>query len=72
MKRPLSLSDNQMHLIKHAARSLPVGARDQFLQDVTRHLAGEPSDDAVQAAINASLDRTPVFMCDAKPMEKAP
>jgi hypothetical protein len=28
MKRPLSLTDNQLRLIEHAAASLPVDARD--------------------------------------------
>jgi len=34
MKKPLALTDNQLHLIKHAARSLLVDARDHFLQSV--------------------------------------
>ena len=69
MKRPLSITDNQLRLIKHAAASLPVDARDHFLQTVAAHLTGEPSDHAVFAAVQAALDRTPVFLCDAKPME---
>jgi hypothetical protein len=67
MKKPLALTDNQLHLIKHAARSLLVDARDHFLQSVAAHLADQPSDSAVQAAVVAALDRTPVFLCDAKP-----
>ena len=70
MKRPISLTDNQMRLIEHAAASLPVGARDHFLQGVAAHLTGEPSDNAVQGAVQAALDRTPVFLGDAKPKEK--
>ena len=70
MKRPISLSDNQMRLIEHAARSLPVRARDGFLQTVAAHLTGEPSDHAVQSAITAALDRTPVFLNDSAPMKR--
>jgi len=39
---------------------------------VAAHLADQPSDNAVQGAVQAALDRTPVFMCDAKPKEKTP
>jgi hypothetical protein len=69
MKRPLSLSDSQLRLIRHAAASLPVDARDNFLKTVAAHLTGEPSDHAVQAATTAALGRVPVFMCDAKTKE---
>jgi hypothetical protein len=41
-------------------------------QSVAAHLADQPSDNAVQGAVQAALDRTPVFMCDAKPKEKTP
>jgi hypothetical protein len=71
MKRPVSLSDRQLLLIKHAARALPVSAREQFLQNVARHLAGQPSDIEITQAINTALNRTPVFLCDAQqPKEK--
>jgi len=70
MKRPISLSDNQMRLIEHAARSLRPDQRDGFLQTVAAHLTGEPSDDACTAAVQVALSRVPVLMCDAKPKEK--
>jgi hypothetical protein len=69
MKRPLSITDNQLRLIRNAAASLPVDARDNFLQTVAAHLADQPSDHAVQAAVQAALGRVPVFMCDAKTKE---
>jgi hypothetical protein len=72
MKRPLALTDRQLALVRHAGASLPVGARDGFLQSVAAHLTGEPSDGAVSAAVQAALSRTPVFLCDAKPKEKTP
>jgi hypothetical protein len=71
MQTPLSLSDRQLRFVRAAASAVPIAQRDAFLQSVARHLVGEPSDDAVQAAINATLDRTPVFLCDAQPKEKA-
>ncbi len=70
--RPLSLSDRQLALLQSAAGAVPTRSREQFLQRVTKHLAAEPSDAAVQAAVNAALDRVPVFLCDAQPKEKAP
>lgn len=71
MKRtPLSLSDQQLRMIRAAAAALPVSARDEFLQSVARHLAGEPSDTAITQAINITLDRTPVFLCDSSPQPK--
>jgi hypothetical protein len=62
MKRPLALSDHQMSLVRRAAASLPVNARDGFLQDVARRLAAEPSDAAVMQAINSVFDRIPIFL----------
>ena len=41
---------------------MPVARRDAFLQRVTKHLTGEPSDEAVSAAVNAALDGVPVFL----------
>jgi hypothetical protein len=64
--KPLALSDHQMALVRHAAGSLRPAQRDEFLQGVARHLADQPSDHAVQAAINASLDRMPVFLNDSE------
>jgi hypothetical protein len=66
MKRtPLSLSDQQMRMIRAAAAALPVSARDEFLQRVAAHLADAPSDTAITQALNITLDRTPVFLCDS-------
>jgi hypothetical protein len=67
MNRPLSLTDNQLRLIQHAAASLRPDLRDGFLKSVAAHLADQPSDHAVQAAIQAALGRMPVsvFMCDS-------
>jgi hypothetical protein len=65
----LSLSDRQLRYVRAAASAVPIEQRDNFLQSVASHLPGEPSNDAVQAAINIALNRTPVFLCDAKPKE---
>ena len=54
--RALALSDKQLALLQRAAASLPVGERDHFLRSVAEHLSGQPTDDAVIAAINAALD----------------
>jgi hypothetical protein len=71
MKRPLALSDRQLRFVRAAASALPLDQRDGFLQNVASHLTSEPSNDAVQAAINIALNRTPVFLCDAQqPKEK--
>ncbi len=67
--RPLlSLSDRQMKFLRDAAASLPVMQRDQFLQRVSAHLFGEPTDAAFLGAVNAALDQLPtsVFLCDSK------
>jgi hypothetical protein len=53
---PIALSDKQLALIRHAARAVPVNRRDAFLQALARQLTSEPSDAAVQAALNAQLD----------------
>ena len=58
--RALALSDKQLALLQRAAASLPVGERDHFLQSVAAHLSGQPTDDAVIAAINAALDAAAV------------
>jgi len=72
MKRPLSLSDRQLQLVRDAARSLLLSLplRDQFLQGVAARLTGEPSAAAVTQAINIVLDRTPVFLNDSAPTKK--
>jgi hypothetical protein len=53
----LALTDYQLRAVQHAAAALPVAARSEFLVQIARHLSGEPSDLAVQAAINLVLDR---------------
>ena len=58
--RILRLTDAQLALLQRAAASLPVGERDHFLQAVAAHLSGQPTDDAVIAAINAALDAAAV------------
>jgi hypothetical protein len=67
MTKALSLSDRQLRLLQDAARAVPPRQREQFLQKVANHLAEEPSDSAVIAAINAQLDRLPVFLTDSAP-----
>ena len=52
--RALALSDKQLALLQRAAASLPVGERNHFLQSVAAHLSGQPTDDAVIAAIDAA------------------
>jgi hypothetical protein len=67
----LALTDLQLRLVQRAARSLPVGQRDSFLQAVAAQLAGVPADSAVEAAVNVALDRVhPVFLCDSAATEK--
>jgi hypothetical protein len=46
---------------------VPPRQREQFLQKVANHLAEEPSDSAVIAAINAQLDLLPGFLTDSAP-----
>jgi hypothetical protein len=70
MKRALALTDRQLALVRHAARAVPVARREEFLQNVARHLIAEPSDAAVAAAVNAQLDLTPVFLNDALPKKE--
>ncbi|HEY5125880.1 MAG TPA: hypothetical protein VIJ35_01030 [Bradyrhizobium sp.] len=69
MKRPLALSDRQLRFVRAAASAAPLAQRDQFLRDLAKHLAGEPSDESVMAAINVVLDRnlTPMFLTDSAP-----
>jgi hypothetical protein len=61
MNKPLSLSDRQLELLKNAARAVPPRQREEFLQKVANHLGPEPSDHAVQAAVNRQLDLLPTF-----------
>jgi hypothetical protein len=67
MNKPLSLSDRQLRLVQNAAKAVPVRQREQFLQKVAKHLLPEPSDNAVASAINAQLDRLPVYLTDSIP-----
>jgi hypothetical protein len=57
MRDALALTDYQLYAIERAAAALPVADRGEFLQQVARQLCGQPSDLAVQAAINLVLDR---------------
>ena len=60
---PLALTDRQLALVAEAAAVLPQPSRDQFLQGVASHLGSEPTDHAVQAAIDAQLqiNQLPAF-----------
>jgi hypothetical protein len=53
----LALTDYQLRAIQRAAAALPPATRGDFLAHVAAQLSGQPSDDAVQAAINVVLDR---------------
>jgi hypothetical protein len=64
------LTDFQMRLVERAARGLGVEVRDNFLKTVADHLNGDPSDAAVNAAINIALDRLPLFLCDNTPAKQ--
>jgi hypothetical protein len=67
MRPVLRLTDRQLALVERAARGLPIEARDGFLKTVAAHLNGDPSDAAVNSAINIALDRLPLFVCDSAP-----
>jgi hypothetical protein len=71
---PLSLTNQQMRAIRRVASTIPLNHRDEFLRRVAAQLAGEPSDAAVHAAIDAQLNlgRVPVFLCDATANAKGP
>lgn len=68
--KPLALTDRQLRLVQNTARAIPVTRREEFLQRVASHLTSEPSDEAVQAALNAQLDRVPVYLNDAASTNK--
>ena len=59
-QKPIGLTDRQLRLLQSAVRSVPQKQREKFVTDVAKHLSSEPSDAAVQSAINAMLDRLPV------------
>jgi hypothetical protein len=67
MRRAVAFTDFQLRLVERAARSLPIEARDAFLKSVADRLSGDPSDAAVNSAINVALDRLPLFVCDSVP-----
>jgi len=52
----LALTDGQLHAIERAAAALPPAERSEFLAQVARHLSGQPSDAAVQIAVNLAFD----------------
>lgn len=62
--RPLALSDHQLALVTRAASTLPPSKRDEFLRRLAERLGSEPSDMAVEAAINLQLavGRVPSFV----------
>jgi len=72
MKPDVRLTAGQMRMIERAARALPLRDRAVFMHSVVTHLAGEPSSDAVTAAINGAMDLRAVFMTDAAPMPDNP
>jgi hypothetical protein len=64
--RPLALTDAQLAQLQQATRTVPPSQRDEFLQGVARRLGSQPSDRALEVAIDAQLavNRLPVFLCD--------
>lgn len=62
--KPLGLTDRQLAAIKRAAKRLPGSERAEFLQAVAAHLGAEPTDSAVEIAIDAelALNRLPAFV----------
>ena len=52
----LALTDYQLYAIERAAAALPPAERSEFLAQVARHLSGQPSDAAVQIAVNLAFD----------------
>jgi hypothetical protein len=51
------ITDQQLDLIKRAARLLPPGETNAFFRSVASRLAGvDPGDDAVRAAVNFILN----------------
>lgn len=61
MPRPVSLSDRQLKLVQQHAAGLPVQLRDRYLREIADRLRAEPSDMAVEQAINLALDRCHAF-----------
>ena len=57
----LALSDRQLKLVPTYAAGLPVPMRDRYLREIADRLFAEPSDAAVEQAINLALDRCHTF-----------
>lgn len=62
--KPLALTPHQFGAIHAAASSLPPSSRENFIVAVKRRLGHQPSDIAVQIAIDAelSINRLPNFI----------
>jgi hypothetical protein len=71
MSTPLSLTDRQMRLVTSAARAVPVSRRDEFLRRLALHLAPQPSNSAVQAALNAQLDSLEFYTSSSGASERS-
>lgn len=62
MTRPNThLSDRQVRLVQQHAAALPVQQRSEFLRQIADHLSANPTNAAVEAAVNAALDRIHAF-----------
>jgi hypothetical protein len=62
MRKPLTLSDEQMQAVRAASASLRLAARDRFLQDLACELARyphQPSDAELHIAIRSLLRIAP-------------
>ena len=64
----LSLTDQQLGMVKLAAETIAPSARSEFLERVAAHLGELPTNEAVEQAINVqlSIGKLPVFLCDSK------
>jgi hypothetical protein len=51
----VNLSGNQASLVRRYADALPIDRRGDFIAYVKCHLVGEPSDVAVEAAVQSAL-----------------
>ena len=65
----ISLTDHQLTELKRAAAMLLPSQRAAFLEGISRRLGDQPSDEALQIAIASqlSINRLPVYLCDAAP-----
>ena len=66
--KPIAFTNTQVKLIQNAAKRLPRSERADFLEAVANHLGAQPSDAAVELAIDAelALGRLPAFVGGAK------